>query len=125
MIDSDSIVISTAKKAEIDDFIFEDEDLVRIDLSSPTEGVASMFFDGSDHFDNAYKADIDAVALVQAGGEPIPEPTTIALLGIGLFGLGVNYLRRARKRCQITDIRRQEVFYKKKSEIRNPKSEID
>ena len=31
------------------------------------------------------------------GGKPIPEPATIALLGIGLAGLGAGYLRRRRK----------------------------
>ena len=98
VIDSDSIVISTAKRAKIGDFIFEDEDLILIDdLINPAEGVASMYFDGSVHFDNAQRADIDAVALAQVGGEPIPEPTTMALLGIGLAGLGGRYVRR---RCR-------------------------
>lgn len=49
VIDSDTIVISMAKRARIGDFIFNDEDLIQIDLSSPTEGIASMYFDGSEH----------------------------------------------------------------------------
>ncbi len=98
VIDSDFIVISTAKKAKIGGFIFEDEDLILIDLSNLSGTIATMYFDGSKHFDNAHRADIDAVALAQVGGEPIPEPTTIALLGIGLAGLGGRYWRRRIKK---------------------------
>ncbi len=94
MIDSETIVISTAKKAKIGGFIFEDEDLILIDLSNLSETIATMYFDGSEHFDNAHRADIDAVALAQVGGEPIPEPTTMALLGIGLVGLAGGAVRR-------------------------------
>lgn len=40
---------------------------------------------------------IDDIVMEQSG-EPIPEPTTMALLGIGLAGLGGRYLRRKHKK---------------------------
>ena len=50
-------------------------------------------------YDDAHRADIDAVAIAYAGGQPIPEPTTIALLGIGIAGLaGAVARRRFKKR---------------------------
>lgn len=99
VIDSDTIVISTSKTARIGDFIFNDEDLILIDWSDSADVLVELYFVGSEHFDDAHRADIDAFAIVgYAGGTPIPEPTTIALLGIGLIGLAGAAARRRRKK---------------------------
>ena len=39
-------------------------------------------------------SDIDAITHLYGAAEPIPEPTTIALFGIGLAGMGGRYIRK-------------------------------
>ncbi|ODS31786.1 MAG: hypothetical protein SCARUB_03110 [Candidatus Scalindua rubra] len=64
-LDEDSIALSTKSSANIGSLNFKDEDLVRIDLTSPTTGTASLFFDGSEHFNN--NEDMDAVSVLSNG----------------------------------------------------------
>ncbi|ODS31785.1 MAG: PEP-CTERM motif protein [Candidatus Scalindua rubra] len=82
------------------------DDVLKFSGSAPAQNVNGFNWgDGVTGAGNGADADWDFVRVSQTS--PIPEPTTISLLGIGLFGFGANYLRRARKRFQITALRRQ------------------
>lgn len=81
-------LLSTGSQTTVGDVLVENEDLVQVDLDTKK---ADLFFDGSQHF--LADENIDAVSLVT---KPVPEPSSLLLMGVGFVGVALTQRKRLR-----------------------------
>lgn len=80
VLDSGNVLLSTTGSATLGGLNFKNGDLVEYNMTANT---ASIYYVHEGLFGS--NVDIDAVAIGQGGSDPIPEPATIALLGLGFL----------------------------------------